>query len=138
MKEQVLNIKQMQELIALGVDTSKASMIWNPHGFMNKIEYELKIYDDNIHRIVDNKLGKLSKELAVFNLVPTFTLHDILEIIKKNVLEKDLSLDLELNLINNQFQLTKEVDYSLYTSDGKTLLQSAFQMLKWCKQNNYI
>lgn len=105
---------------------------------MNKIEYELKIYDDNIHRIVDNRLGKLSKELAVFNLVPTFTLQDILEIIKKNVLEKDLSLDLELNLINNQFQLTKEVDYMLYTSDGKTLLQSAFQMLKWCKQNNYI
>lgn len=31
MKDKVLTIEQMQELVALGIDTSKASMIWNPH-----------------------------------------------------------------------------------------------------------
>ena len=30
MKDKVLTIEQMQELIALGVDTSKASMCWFP------------------------------------------------------------------------------------------------------------
>lgn len=136
MKEQVLSIKQMQELIALGVDTSKASMCWFPMTLSDENNQPVtKSYFLGIHHKGCNLYWNTNDGRET---VPTFTLQDILEIIKKNVLEKDLSLDLELNLINNQFQLTKEVDYRLYTSDGKTLLQSAFQMLKWCKQNNYI
>ena len=118
MKDRVLSIEQMQELVALGVDTSKASLYWYETDETNFVCFGTDM---------DKDCGD--------EICPTFTLQDILEIIKKNVLEKDFSLDLELNLINNQFQLTKEVDYRLYTSDGKTLLQSAFQMLKWCKQN---
>ena len=136
MKEQVLSIKQMQELIALGVDTSKASMCWFPMTLSDENNQPVtKSYFLGIHHKGCNLYWNTNDGRET---VPTFTLQDVLEIIKKNVLEKDLSLDLELNLINNQFQLTKEVDYRLYTSDGKTLLQSAFQMLKWCKQNNYI
>lgn len=136
MKEQVLSIKQMQELIALGFDTSKASMCWFPMTLSDENNQPVtKSYFLGIHHKGCNLYWNTND---CREPVPTFTLQDILEIIKKKVLEKDLSLDLELNLINNQLQLTKEVDYRLYTSDGKTLLQSAFQMLKWCKQNHYM
>ena len=126
----------MQELVALGVDTSTASMCWFPMTLSDENNQPVtKSYFLGIHHNGCNLYWNTNDGREP---IPTFTVQDILEIIKKNVLEKDLSLDLELNLINNQFQLTKEVDYRLYTSDGKTLLQSAFQMLKWCKQNNYI
>lgn len=138
MKEQVLSIKQMQELKELGIDITSASMKWAPKVRWNENGEKREVYGHILDINYTPVGAPFWETVDGKDTIPTFTLQDILEIIKKKVLEKDLSLDLELNLINNQFQLTKEVDYRLYTSDGKTLLQSAFQMLKWCKQNNYI
>lgn len=134
MENQVLDIKQMEKLEKLGIDTSNATIFWhkvikNAKGIdiSDKTSYFLS-FESNPNEIFSNSNLEIKS-------IPTFTLQDILDIIKEKVLKNDLSLNLELDLINNQFQLTRESDYVLYTSDGKNLLQSAFDMLKYCKQN---
>lgn len=66
MKEQVLSIEQMQELIKLGINVSKASMCWNTYdSFLIANDSDLKDafnYSDD-------------------DWVPTFTLQDIMTLL---------------------------------------------------------
>lgn len=133
MNDQVLSIPQMQELIALGIDTSKASIYW---GFP----------------IVDHKrvkptlvIGKGPHFMFIEEYIPTFTLQDILEMLPKTIeAYKDGS---KLPLIitpTNQGNYAVVYDNPYY-KNGKvglqksnSLLEAAFLMIKWCKQNNYV
>lgn len=126
MKEQVLSVKQMQTIVKLGIDTSNASMCWLAHD-----NYELD--GGYLYSLCIGYLPSMGGRF-----IPTFTLQDILEIIKEQVLKKDLSLDLQLDLLNSSLQLTKEIDYILHIADGDNILETAFNMLKWVKENEYI
>ena len=133
MENQVLTIEQMQELIDMGIDVSKASMYISEYG---EIVSNVKICERDI------------------NWSPTFTLQDLLDMLPQGFyLEQNTtSLDKKVFL---QINKTAGGGYSIayeqsWDEDGKlkikmhgqqlndSLLEAAFNMLKWCKQNNYI
>lgn len=128
MEEQVLSVEQMRELIGLGVDTSKASIYWVNNGeiYIPCIKYESFEMDEST--------------------IPTFTLQDILE----NVLPKSIIAD-HGKYKQAKFYLRMQyglLEYSniklgLHTEiisekELSPLLQAAFRLLKWCKENNHI
>lgn len=119
MKNQVLSRAQMRELKELGIDTNHGSMYWHNYNTDDDPQYELCSSAD---------IGDIT----------TFTLQDILEMLPKIIVFKD---DHEANLILCDTSL---VYYETSTQTfclergGKNMLEAAFNMLKWCKQNNYI
>lgn len=108
MEKQVLSISQMEELVSLGIDTSKASMCWDWIQQGDGGYHHLKINRD-IYPCAKN--------------VPTFTLQDILEILPKpcyiNCIDEDFY----------QCEITTEYG-SLFSSSEKTPLDAVFNMLK--------
>lgn len=146
MENQVLSIEQMNTLIGLGIDTSKASMLWMPNLKLDKegnpfvSNYFVTVkYIDNNSLFWDTEEGKLT--------IPTFTLHDILDMLPTTI--KWVDENDENNWVIYSFVLTKSIigyyfegedDHfvmSYFIQDGN-LLNAAFKLLKWCKQNNYI
>lgn len=119
MENKVLLIEQMKELNELGIDTSKASLYWYATD-----ESEFVCFGTDI----DKDCGD--------EICPTFSLQDILELLPSYKITYD--------------KHTKDVDkyeIRVYTTDGqhyithitqsaKSLLDAAFEMLKWCKINN--
>lgn len=109
MNNQVLSISQMQELIELGIDTSKAHLWWYS--------------DEKTMPIVVSTKCNFSNS----TYIPTFTLQDVLSLI-------------------GIYQLTHNIDNCsidvLYGGGhhiiDNTELEAAFDMLKWCKENNEI
>lgn len=113
MKNQILSIDQMQELVALGIDTSKASIYWE--------HKEFGVYEVSIDPYAYN------------NPIPAFTLQDIL---------LKLPRVWEIGAYNaNRNTITVFLDDetgNCHQEISNSLLEAAFNMLKWCKQNNYI
>lgn len=125
----------MQELINMGVDTSNVSMYWyikaNPitKGW-NKPEL---CTEEPFWPTPPNKV------------IPTFTLQDILEMLPNNItirnkskcrfsLEKFGELWLAAYIYGSEW----EGDYPVEEIYRDIPIEAAFEMLKWCKQNNYI
>lgn len=79
MDKQVLSIEQMQELIDMGVDTSNASCIW--WNFAD-LGFALMPLDDGRNPIT---IEKMKENHGAENIVPTFTLQDILEMLPKRI-----------------------------------------------------
>lgn len=118
MNNQVLSIEHTQELIELGIDTSNASMCWAKCARINSN----KEWESYWHL-------QLNEE-SHGTTVPTFTLQDILEILPKPCY---------LNCIDNDFyQCEITTENGSATTNGTSPLNAAFNMLKWCKQNNCI
>lgn len=134
MENQVLSIEQMQELIKLGIDTSKASMIW---------EYKGSDEDKNFYNldILDYDNDFIAKED-----IPTFTLQDILEMLPHTLEFKDVYGNTHFEYIEfwgdgwNQMAIVDPLHPSSprITTSNISPLRAAFEMLKWCKQNNEI
>lgn len=113
MKDQVLSIEQMQELIDMGIDVSNASMCWN---YNDEKSYWALVINYTHSPYIEGEI------------VPTFILQDILEILPKpcyiNCIDKDF------------YQCEVTTNYGSSSSNGETPLIAAFNMLKWCKLNN--
>lgn len=124
MKNQVLSIEQMKELEALGVDTSKASMYWGFQVADKKQETPILVLSDK-------------NFLFIKKVIPTFTLHDILELlpcpIKIDTYEYWWRLS-KHKIVYEEINEYPNLKYCL----GDSMIESAFKMLKWIKQNNYI
>ena len=75
-EEQVLSTEQMKHLQELGVDTSDASVCWvKRNGF----------FDDPIQReIIINRIY-LKSLIGVGNVIPTYTIGDLIEKLPKNI-----------------------------------------------------
>lgn len=135
MKNQVLSIKQMQELKELGIDTSKASMCWIGCTDGN----DVYPYNSTFKDIFESH-----KETIPSVLTPTFTLQDILEILPREIkpFKGCKSWKVWLRLLpyvgNRWCVLYENPDEIFYKSEGENPLEAAFNILKWCKQNNYI
>lgn len=124
MEEQVLSILQVQELEKLGVDTNCGSMYWHNYNTSNDPQYELCSNAD---------VGDIT----------TFTLQDILEMLPKNIIHSNKQLktcNYKLCTFDNKVMYTfNSFDQGwLKCTYGKNLLEAAFEMLKWCKQNNHL
>lgn len=134
MNNQVLSIEQMQELIELEIDTSKASCYWMEH--------------DNLDRgyIYSLHIGYCSKMGG--DCIPAFTLQDILEMLPTHIEverkdmfgeEDNFWYELDINFEEKSISYHDFLhDVTLVDFDYDNLLDGAFNMLKWCKQNNYI
>ena len=138
MNNQVLSIEQMQELIELGIDTSNASAFYYPnygdyykHPITKKYVHDIKGYNPYPSFVNGNRtLKDLNPDLF-----PTFTLQDILKILPRTI-NYDGSKRLRVLPPN-------ELEYTNYSLEGhfkheNSLLEAAFSMLKWVKQNGYI
>lgn len=123
MRNQVLSIKQMQELKELGIDTSKASMCW----FIGATPDLLPIYSPIEY--VENEY------------IPTFTLYDILEMLPKEIIKDGISYIKCLDAYYDErylfLYINRDIQDILH-EECDIPLEAAFNMLKWCKQNNYI
>lgn len=123
MQNQVLTIKQCQELMALKLDMSNASLMWdlNPHDSYD--EYELTFSN------------AIMMDLSRF--IPTYTLNDIFNIFDTKILQQDLTININIDLLNKTIYIEKIDEYHYYFT-GNTILDAAFKMLKFCLQNKII
>lgn len=121
MNKQVLSIDQMQELIELGIDTSKASCYW-----YGTDETEFVCFGTDMDKDCGNEI------------CPTFTLQDILEMLPP-VLGTctDLEIKFAFGKISYKHPLNCE-DTIKFEWDENNILEAAFNMLKWCKQNKHL
>lgn len=155
MNNQVLSINQCRELVALGLDMSDASMcyIWMSQDSADRYlipNNDEGLKDTIIYSIVDN-LGVSEKDI---NVMPTFTLQDILDKLPQGFyLEKNTtSLDKKVFLqINKTAGGGYNIAYEQYWDENgklkikmygrqlaESLLEAAFNMLKWGIENKYI
>lgn len=130
MENQVLTVEQMQELEALGIDISKASIFW-----IVNVKNEKGKEKDLIPPFLSFHKTTQKVGMQCFECIPTFTLQDILEMLPRTI-NYDGSKRLRV-LPPNEIEYT---NYSLegHFKHGDSLLEAAFNMLKWCKQKNYI
>lgn len=126
MEKQVLSREQMQELIDMGIDTSKASMCWI-------------IYEDGDYEVgTEDLAATLSLDYTIEKTTPTFTLQDIMQMIQSAKCLKPGHLMTLVFAGDKNYITTNIYDPDSHRSYGDTPLEAAFNMLKWCKQNNYI
>ena len=135
MKNQVLSIEQMQHLKELGVDISKASMVWiKPRP--NNDNYTLTIH----------ALGCYEYKSPI----PTFTLQDMLEMMPKKIMikmenefcrsEEAFFLEVSLNICNDNWQcgyihFSKREDYKY---ENTNLLTCTYEALCLLAENGYL
>lgn len=149
MKNQVLNIKQMQHLKELGVDISKGSMVWLPYREMKgSPEIPIELCDKYYHLEFAYSLRPILPEEE---MLYTFTLQDIIEMLPKVITSNDNRYDLILsfNGENIRYEATIPCGYDTihiehFNSSGflkgfnRTLNEAAYQMLCWCAKKGYL
>lgn len=142
MNEQVLSIEEMQEVEDLGIDTSKASMCWGKwnsakeyHLFAeNKADRESFIQDLIKYNCIDEE----DEEEYAHETISTFTLQDILEILPSYSITYDKYTN-DLDRYEIRVNIPKKQNYITHIAQSsKSLLEAAFKMLKWCKENGDI
>lgn len=126
MKDQVLSAEQMLELIDMGIDVSKASMCWRRS--LNYVTDEWCI--DGL--IINNNFSHS------LEYIPTFTLQDILLMLPTHTtFSEDYSNDKCFG--RYWVRLVSFDNANIHTElSNKSLLEAAFNMLKWCKENKTI
>lgn len=127
MKNQVLSIERMQYLKELGVDTSKASVYWARRvpgcdiRDESKGEWFLSLQKDFMTR------GFISYEV-----IPTFTFYDIIEMINKNISGHTL-------LVSGSSTAYKDASLNtLKVFFNKGILNNSYNMLCWLAENKLL
>lgn len=126
--KQVLSVKQMKHLQELGLDTSDGSMCWCYALSYKNAKWELEIYED----VIDQK-----RDSAFWEIIPTYTLQDILDKLPCFIDTHVLTLQ---KLANSGTCLYME-PYSrsiLNLTESKELINSAYKMLCWCIKNGSV
>ena len=122
MKDQVLSIERMQKLKELGVNSRNASMLWISH--INKNDYSK-------YKLVTNEY-----ELTCLDIIPTFTLQDMIELMPNKII-----IDYENYYLcidkNCTAYLTVEEDVLWFGKDNSVLINT-YNVLVWLAENKYI
>lgn len=138
MSKQVLSIEQMKHLQELGLDTSNASASWVK---VTKIGgKEVETCWSLAFCIVPNKLDNMETET-----VPTFTLQDILDLLPKEMRDKDddkFLLKVEYAILRKEWYIGYYY-YDVVLNDNclfsrENPIDAAYEMLCWCIENGYI
>lgn len=118
-KKQVLTIRQMQNLIQLGIDVSQASMCWikNTDGDELENKYMLSVHDEWCY------------EMSCLSPIPTFSIIDILSLLPDRI--NDFSL--RINVTQKWIEYASVIDGCLVHNGlmefGETILDAAYKML---------
>lgn len=124
MENQVLSIEQMDHLKELGIDTSGASMAWQ-RGWATRHEWVLYA------------VGNMS--LSLSEKERTFTLQDMIDLMPKNL---NSSTELRVDLYDDSFSYWAvrgwEEDELIAKFTSNKLLTSAYEMLCWLAENDYL
>lgn len=124
MENQVLSIEQMDHLKELGIDTSGASMAWQ-RGWATRHEWVLYA------------VGNMS--LSLSEKERTFTLQDMIDLMPKNL---NSSTELRVDLYDDSFSYWTvrgwEEDELIAKFTSNKLLTSAYEMLCWLAENDYL
>lgn len=154
MKQIALSIEQMKSLQSLRVDISKASMSWMVYKDITDewIKEERPSishfkHDEESSPIICLELGYSEGALysdmsecstySCCEIIPAFTLQDILELLPKEMKSYDLVLFMDNHI---QYEKWDGINHAkiLVQFDGVTLLDSAYQMLCWCAEKGYL
>lgn len=125
MNKQVLSAEQMWELIDMGIDTSNANLYWY-------IDEE----GSNARLLFKDVLGSGIETHSAL-CIPTFTIHDILDMLPNTIEWKGKTywFSVFINGLGNK--MIGYRDSELWTLEFKYFnINGAFDILKWCKQNN--
>lgn len=143
MKNQVLTIEQMQELIAMGVDVSNASMCYGKWNDVKKYSLfaeskasrESFIQDLIKHNCVDEE----DAQEYAHETIPTFTLQDILEMLPNTIEWKGKTYWFSIFINGFGNKMIGYRDSELWPIALRPFnINGAFYMLKCCKENNFI
>lgn len=130
MEDQVLPIEQMQELIELGIDTSKASMCWMSYpSLLNKDKRTKELV---INSSVNKRYFYITSTAIDYTTVleiPTFTLQDILNVLPEKITYDGRILDLKIVPIYGKVAYEDGKGRCVGVL-SKSILQSAFSVLK--------
>lgn len=133
MRNQVLSLEQMLKLQRLGIDISSSGMCWCRPTKNEK--WELKIHENAINQ---------KRTSAFWEIIPTFTLQDIIKLLPRSIRPNSNVVKFHLNLYYHNLlyvvdYLNNEDDesYATTTSDD-SFIKAAYQMLLWCIENRYI
>lgn len=126
--KQVLSIEQMKHLQELGLDTSDTIFCWCHATAYENAKWELEIYEDVINQ---------KRNPIFWEIIPAFTLQDILDKLPESVQVYDLYIFKKVGL-----WWLKYVDV---TNNGTVrlekmpkLIDAAYYMLCWCIQKGLL
>ena len=132
MKDQVLSIKQMQHLKELGIDASKAKLYWAK-----------QVNSAKCNDSIDGKpfislcKSQMTYGFVRFEVTPTFTLQDMIELMPNNVKCEGKSYYLSIDKKFIGYIDDMDVEDCVLESDGN-ILENAYNVLVWLAENKYI
>lgn len=134
MSKRVLSIEQMRHLKELGVDTSKASMLWiKPQEGVYFVSYP-KLSDGEWLLSINVEDDRVK---ALCETVPAFTLQDILDKLPCFIDTYVLTLQ-KLARTGTCLYMEPYSRSILVLKEGKEFIDAAYDMLCWCIENGYI
>ena len=120
MEKQVLSIEQMQKLKELGVDTSKASMAWVKTKYAPDANYDLGVYSSSL--------------IQLYDVIPTFTLQDIIELMPEQIDGYPLTYD----VLSNQFYGFKIGVHYMPKCEYNSVIDFAFDIICALAEKGYL
>lgn len=127
MSKQCLSIEQMKHLNEIGLDTSNASACWfRVLGFG-----DLRVF--TLWSLAFNKYISKTEGLDT-QIVPTFTLQDILDLLP------EMTTFYKLNTPTCDLWYTKEDLWcnEKVSFEGENIIDTAYEALLWCIENGYV
>lgn len=127
MEDKVLSIKQMEHLKSVGFDTKNANLYW-----VRRVSgYDIDDDSTSEWFLVKDFIGV---DIPNHKVIPTFTLHDIIDLLPKEI-ELDYGmLELCLFMYDNKWYF----EYGNREASDNNILQAAYKMLCWCIENKYL
>lgn len=133
MSKQVLDIEQVKHLQELGLDTSNGSACWY------RVVGAYGINVSNVWGLTFNLCIEKADGMYT-QVVKTFTLQDILDILPKSTEYGQLQIHLveyPNGMYGNTIQY-ESVNESSVVFFCNELIDSAYEMLCWCIENGYV
>ena len=144
MKNQTLSIKRMRHLKDLGVGTSNASMRWiNSKEDVPMPKYPF-LYDGDYY--LSMQCMEANKILSYIDIVPAFTLQDIINMLPEDVPCKyaryplgKACLELGKDYAGYSYtDMNDEHDYEVCFGGHEDILVEVYNLLCWCAENGYL
>ena len=142
--KQVLDIKQMQHLQELGLDTSNASMLHCEVYDAKPILVESK---HKFHKVEDAIIIDGVRDSVIYckKVTPAYTLQDVLNLLPKEIKPAEkrhwLRIDLADECIyyyHEGADLVEHRDKVFLYGEGEEMIDVAYNALCWCIENGYV